>query len=60
MKKRRRAFRASTAPDYDRTADIPAPLPAGDEVREVILDPDQDDAPTGEEFWLEERPPHYH
>ncbi|GAB3596545.1 hypothetical protein CFAEC_03920 [Corynebacterium faecale] len=59
-KKRRRAFRASPAQDYDRTADTPGPTPVGDQVREVILDPEQDDAPSGEEFWLEQRPPHYH
>lgn len=60
-KKRRRAFRASTAPHYDRTADTPGPTtPAGDEIRDVILDPEQDDAPSGEEFLLEQRPPHYH
>ncbi|NLZ58797.1 MAG: hypothetical protein GX898_10980 [Corynebacterium sp.] len=58
-KKRRRAFRASTAGDYDRTADSPTSQSVGDETRDVILDPEQDDMPSGEEFWKEQKPPHH-
>ena len=59
MRKRRRVFKESPAGDYDRTADTPAPVPVGDEAREVILDPEQDDSPVGEDFWREQLPPHH-
>lgn len=58
-KKRRRVFKASTAGDYDRTADSPISAPLGDDAREVILDPEQDDTPSGREFWEEQQPPHH-
>lgn len=58
-KKRRRAFKPSTAKDYDRTADSPLVDSVGDEVREVLLDPEQDDTPTGVDFWKEQEPPHH-
>ncbi len=60
QKKRRRVFKASTAKDYDRTADSPIVDSVGDETREVILDPElDDDAPTGVDFWKEQEPPHH-
>ncbi|ANE03520.1 hypothetical protein [Corynebacterium crudilactis] len=58
-RQRRRAFRASDAVDYDRTADQPVATSTNDESREVSLDPEQDDLPTGMEFWKEQQPPHH-
>ncbi|HJE10972.1 MAG: hypothetical protein Q4F10_08265 [Corynebacterium glutamicum] len=58
-RQRRRAFRVSDAKDYDRTADSPLESTTNDDVREVSLDPEQDDQPTGEEFWKEQQPPHH-
>ncbi|SJM44207.1 hypothetical protein FM102_00355 [Corynebacterium glutamicum] len=49
----------SDAKDYDRTADSPLESTTNDDVREVSLDPEQDDQPTGEEFWKEQQPPHH-
>ncbi|WCZ32115.1 hypothetical protein [Corynebacterium massiliense] len=70
-KQRRRATRTSDTPDYDRSADR-APFysafdDAGtrvdrgaDAAREVQLDEDApEDEPRGDEFWEEQRPPHY-
>lgn len=58
-RQRRRVFKSSPAKDYDRTADSPVSTPSGDDVREVILDPEQEDVPTVEEFWKEQQPPHH-
>ncbi|WP_245802253.1 hypothetical protein [Corynebacterium pacaense] len=53
-------FKPSTAQDYDRSADRSTDgRITGDEDREVILDPDSEDTPEGDRFWLEQRPPHY-
>ncbi|MBX8995654.1 hypothetical protein HCH15_05595 [Corynebacterium testudinoris] len=62
-RKRRRVHRPSDAVDYDRTADSPSAFlgkekPA-DEQREVILDPEAEESLVDEEFWREQRPPHY-
>lgn len=55
--------RKSDAPDIDRNADRPDPLfrdvRAADEQREVILDPEAEESLSVEEFWREQRPPHY-
>lgn len=56
-------MRRSDAPDIDRDADGPDSLfstsrPA-DEEREVLLDPETEEALPAEEFWREQRPPHY-
>lgn len=58
-KKRRRVFKPSPAEDYDRTADSPTSSPVGDDAREVILDPEHEDVPSGDEFWKEQQPPHH-
>ncbi|GAB2506483.1 hypothetical protein CATRI_03625 [Corynebacterium atrinae] len=55
--------RRSDAVDYDRTADTPSAFldkekPADDQ-RVVILDPEAEDQLVGEDFWREQRPPHY-
>jgi len=55
--------RPSDAPDIDRSVDradhgFGIEKPA-DEQREVLLDPEAEDALTGEEFWREQRPPHH-
>ncbi|GAB3699428.1 hypothetical protein GCM10027595_13910 [Corynebacterium nasicanis] len=55
--------RLSDAPDIDRNADRPDSLfgevRAVDEEREVILDPEAEESLSAEEFWREQRPPHY-
>ncbi|WP_040085304.1 hypothetical protein [Corynebacterium humireducens] len=60
---RRRVVRPSDAPSIDRDADRPDSLfrgaRAADEEREVILDPEIEDSVSAEEFWREQRPPHY-
>lgn len=61
---RRRVFRPSAAPDYDRSIDSARHLFAGDSKdndaeREVILDPEAEDDVGGDKFWEEQRPPHY-
>lgn len=58
-RQRRRAFRASDAADYDRTADSPVETITNEEVREVALDTEQEEQPTGMEFWKEQQPPHH-
>lgn len=58
-RKHRRVFRPSTAEDYDRTADKPESTVSSDEVRDVILDPDMEDASEGNQFLVEQRPPHH-
>ncbi|BAU95271.1 hypothetical protein N24_1009 [Corynebacterium suranareeae] len=49
----------SDSADYDRTADSPVDKSTQDDQREVALDPEQDDQPTGMEFWKEQQPPHH-
>ncbi|NLF90171.1 MAG: hypothetical protein GX570_02315 [Corynebacterium marinum] len=60
---RRRAVRQSDAPDIDREFDRPGTLfrsvEAADEGREVLLDPEAEESVSPEEFWREQRPPHY-
>ena len=55
--------RASDAPGIDWDADRPDSLfgtvRAADDEREVILDPEVEDSVSAEEFWREQRPPHY-
>lgn len=62
-RRRRRTVRPSDAPGIDRSADLPDAtfgVPAtGDDEREVILDPEAEDTPDGDDFWVAERPPHY-
>lgn len=62
-RRRRRTVRLSDAANIDRSADLPDAtfgVPAtGDDEREVILDPEAEDTPEGDDFWLAERPPHY-
>lgn len=63
---RRRAFRASDAVDYDRTADRPDPMLSeegvpGDSDERVVLDEgeaEEIDDESGDRL-LDERPPHY-
>ncbi|MDO5512682.1 hypothetical protein [Corynebacterium sp.] len=60
---RRRVVRKSDAADIDRNADRPDSLfgnvRAADGEREVILDPEAEESLSAEEFWREQRPPHY-
>jgi len=69
-RKRRRVFKESDSPNYDRTADRPdfvSAFPdddeAADATRSVELDEEQADSGTpnraSEEFWAEQRPPHH-
>ncbi|MFH0412339.1 hypothetical protein ACG98H_09645 [Corynebacterium sp. L4756] len=69
-RKRRRVFRQSDSPDYDRTADKPdfiSAFPddedAADATRSVELDDGLPDTGTedrsSEEFWKQQRPPHH-
>lgn len=66
-KRRRRAERPSDALNYDREADRPGFVSAFDEEdgatldanREVQLDELAEETPAGDEFWLEQLPPHY-
>lgn len=59
-KRRRRVVRPSDAVDYDREADRDRPFhSAFDDERAVIMDPDQDEEPSGLEFYKEQMPPHY-
>jgi len=55
--------RKSDAPEIDRNADRPDSLfgdvRAADEEREVVLDPEAEESLSAEEFWREQRPPHY-
>lgn len=55
--------RKSDAPEIDRNADRPDSLVgdvrAADEEREVVLDPEAEESLSAEEFWREQRPPHY-
>lgn len=55
--------RKSDAPGIDRNADRPDSLVgdvrAADEEREVVLDPEAEESLSAEEFWREQRPPHY-
>ncbi|HCG47366.1 MAG: hypothetical protein L0L83_03675 [Corynebacterium flavescens] len=64
--RRRRVFRRSDAPDYDRSADSPRERPAGavssDAQRSAPVDDEQAlDAGElrGEEFYREQMPPHH-
>ena len=69
-RKRRRVFKESDSPNYDRTADrpdfvsaFPAEEEAGDATRSVDFDEEQADAGapdrSSEEFWKEQQPPHH-
>jgi len=69
-RKRRRVFKQSTAPDYDRTADCPDFVSAfpdndesADDTRHVEIDEEQTDAGAPDrddkQFWEEQRPPHH-
>ncbi len=55
--------RKSDAPGIDRNADRPDSLVGdvrvADEEREVVLDPEAEESLSAEEFWREQRPPHY-
>lgn len=60
---RRRVVRKSDAPGIDREADRPdtrfVDEGAADGSREVLLDPEAEESVSAEEFWREQRPPHY-
>ena len=69
-RKRRRVFKQSDSPNYDRTADraefvsaFPHEAEAGDAARDVELDDESLDSGTpdrsSEEFWTEQQPPHH-
>lgn len=69
-RKRRRVFKESASPNYDRTADrsdffsaFPNEAESDDATRSVELDDVQTDAAilerASEEFWKEQRPPHH-
>lgn len=60
-KTRRRATRLSSAKDYDRSADQPFESSSGDALRVVSLDPETEEVSgeLNEEFYREQRPPHY-
>lgn len=59
-RRRRRVVRKSDAVDYDRQADRGTTfVSAYDDERAVILDPDQDEEPTGLKFYKDQMPPHY-
>lgn len=58
-RKRRRVVRKSEATDYDRNADSKVFVSAFDDERVVVVDPDQEDEPTGLQFYKEQMPPHY-
>lgn len=62
MPKKRRAFKPSRTPDYDRKADRPDFVSAfdADGERVVPVDDDVSDEPANaEEFYREQVPPHH-
>ncbi|WP_231587570.1 hypothetical protein [Corynebacterium comes] len=56
-------MRQSDAPGIDREVDRPDPrfgvAEAADGDREVLLDPEAEEPVSTDEFWREQRPPHY-
>ena len=69
-RKRRRVFKESASPNYDRTTDrpdftsaFPNEAESDDATRSVELDDGQTDTAipdrASEEFWKEQRPPHH-
>lgn len=60
--KRRRIVKPSSAENYKKEFDFPGTSDINsidEDNREVILDSDDEDPPTEEQFWKEQLPPHY-
>lgn len=45
--------------EFDRPGTLFRSVEAADEGREVLLDPEAEESVSPEEFWREQRPPHY-